>query len=454
MSAGGITFGAAKSVLSLVVDNGTSPEDPRVMARTNEAQFMCLSAIDPTTGGPLVAVGTMATYDIVADGDTITLPPELENAVEVEVLGTGKVRQGTDVRQGWYDLVNQFTYVNPSSVHDNPLVDLFLVPDEDDPTILRRKYQYPGLSHNATVRVTGMKRYRPITSDDDYLIIQNLRALKLGILAMEREENDTQEKAEYYRQKMVESLHAEVKRHLLDPQNTAKRKAAYDADLVAFQQGTKGHSRAMMAHMIPNAMLLGKSEIDRLVDMAELRIVETGALFVGLIEKFDAEVTDGRIFLPARVHSILAAARCGEPVDVRSMFFEYQANGPGFSCGCASMLVDEGEHYFPDTGLTRRMFRLTGGSYETDARLTFVAKLRWTKKLPADPMTVKNLEALRLMVTAVLNEKAEKWGEAKEAAGAAFNVLEKELRDYLAGIKHTVPVQEEGFGFGDLGGPL
>src|SRR5205085_1347111 len=100
-------------------------------------------------------------------GTTLLLPKEMENAIEVQVLGNATVNNQTDVTQGW-SMVNQFAYLTPDSAHDNPLVDQFLQPDPNDATILRRQYDYPGLSPNATVRATGAKRWLPIETDNTY----------------------------------------------------------------------------------------------------------------------------------------------------------------------------------------------------------------------------------------------------------------------------------------------
>src|SRR5438105_5031862 len=113
-------------------------------------------------------VNGMATYNVVATGTVILLPKELENAIEV-TLASGNVNGSVDVEQGWYELVNNFAYVDPNMQHDNPLIDNFLVPDPIDNTILRRQYTYPGLFPNSTVTVTGAKRYIPIKSNNDFL---------------------------------------------------------------------------------------------------------------------------------------------------------------------------------------------------------------------------------------------------------------------------------------------
>jgi len=453
MSTGGLQFSAVKHVIKTVVDNGVCEDDSRVMARLNEATYACMTCEDEA-GVPLIPVGCMMTVDVQAVDGFLLLPKQLENAISVEVLGDAKVNGSTDVRQGWYQVVNPFTYVDPTMAHDNPLVDHFLVPDPNDAKILRRKYFYPGLKpSNAVVRVTGTKRYQPITTGSDFLLVQNIRAIKLMILAIEKEENDVPELAERHRAEAVKSLRAEVKRHQLDPMNSVARKAGYDADLANYARGSYGHTRALLAHQLPSGLLMGKSEVSRLLDFSEMRLMERG-LWKGTIEQFDAEITEGgRIAAPARVETILNFGVCGTPMPIRSIFFEYQENGPGFAdCSCGGRLVDEGERYFESNGQTRRIYRILGTT-ETGQRIAFVAKLRWVKKQPDEQLTIKNVEALRLMAQSIMHERAERWKEAQVAQNEAVKVLDAELREYLAGQQITLP-QQSGLGTADLGGVM
>lgn len=266
--ASGITFGSAKAELATVTANGVCDgDDPRVMMRTNEATKILLDELIP--------VGGMATYDVVADGTDIWLPRELENAIEVEVLGNGQVNNQSDVTQGW-QLVTDRTYVDPYSANDNPLQDLGLFPDVPNYAALRRKYNYPGLTSGATVRVTGAKRFIEITADSDGLIIQNIPALKLEILAREYLERGQEfaQAAESYHKMAVAALQAEVKKHMLDPTNSLKRKAAYQKDLLDFAEGTLGRTRARIALELPGMMMRGKSDITYLVNRAVQMLVD------------------------------------------------------------------------------------------------------------------------------------------------------------------------------------
>lgn len=581
LAAGGLKFGAVKNELATVTANGLCDgSDPRVMMRANEATKILLDELIPVNG--------MATYDVVATGTELLLPKQLENAIEVEVLGGAQVRNQTDVTQGW-QLVSNFTYVDPASAHDNPLHDMGLDPDPQDSTILRRRYDYKDLQAGSTVRVTGAKRYVPITTDDDYLIIQNIPALKLEILAREYLERGSSyaDDAQKYHQMAVAALQAEVRKHQLDPTNSLKRKAAYQQDIITFEEGTLGRTRGRIALELPGMMMKGKSditylvnravqmlvdnrnqlaiagrisvhgtteelvytptnvastvlpwsdfnqirlmvqsfvtesgepqavavaqefqkqafalqqkqlieatekarhstytaalaefqvgtfgytvarmalelpgglamttaELERLVGMAEMRIMERG-LYKGTLRELSSTIHSGDILFPRDVEAVLAADICGMPTDLRSVFFEYQKNGPGkFGCGCSHRFVDRGEVYFQDTGSKRRKYHFNG-SCDNDVTLNAVCKIRWEAKESCDAMTIKNIEAIRLFCQGILYEKAEKWQEANVAQADAISVLERELLEYLGGIEHVQNVSMTGFGFESLGQPL
>lgn len=581
----GITFGAAKAELATVVANGVDKDDPRVMSRTNEAIQILLR-------GKMIPVGAMATYDVVAGGPGGTqlfLPKELENAIEVEVLGGQSVNGSTDVTVGSYDLVNQFAYVDPATAHDNPLVDLFLDVDPVDHTVLRRKYDYPGLDMGATVRVTGKKRYIPIKEDGDSLIIQNIPAIKAEIMAreyLERGSGGVDDSIKYHAIAEKE-IGDEIVQHQLDPRRILKRKSDYQKDIVTYAEGTLGRTRGRLALELPSYLLKGKSEItylinravqmlvdnrnqlaitgrisvhgsideimyspaigpadvlpwsdynqirlmiqsfntedlgpqalaaaeeyqkrafslqeaqliqtteklrhttytndletyvsgtfgymtarlalelpnglqmtrteiERLLSMAEMRIMERGK-YKGTIKTLSAQIMGGEILFPRDVEGIIAADVFGFPIHLRSIFFEYTKNGPGHIFACERYFIDQGEVYFPQTGGRRRKYIYKGNRAVT-VPFDCVAKIRWVQKEACDEMTIKNFEAIRLFVQSIIAERGKDWQNAAPAQAAAINILERELNEYLSGIEHTQNVDTSaGYGLGDLGCPL
>lgn len=360
MEESGLTFEAVKDNLARLVDNGVCADDPRVITWVNAAQRELLMARDPQTGMTVIPVGAMITADIVANGTgtELFLPKEFRNAIDVEVVtSSAGVRNRFDVRQGWYDIINPFTYVDPNLAQDNPLVDLGLFPDPDDPTIRRRKYDYPGLDAGATVRVTGARAFIEITGDDSYLIVQNEPAIEQMLMAKFKRENGAADEGRALKNDAVMLLVDEIKAFQLDPKQTLKRKAGYEADLVNYAEGAFGHMRARLALELPGGLQMGKSDLTRLVEQCERKLMSKGH-WVGTWEEFEAEVTEGRILAPAKVLTILAASLCDEHLDIRNIAFQYMQNATGRDTG--RMLIDEGDHYDSKNKIHYRQYRLGG----------------------------------------------------------------------------------------------
>lgn len=440
--AGGLTFSAAKESLRTVVDNGVDVTDDRVMRRTNEATQEILGSVLPVNG--------MMIADIAVTNGNLMLPAEMESATHVEIITDAAVNNQTDVRQGWYDIVSNFTYVDPMAAHDNPLIDNFEVPDPIDPTILRRSYTYPGFDAG-TVRVTGPKSYQPVTTDDDYLIVQNVPALKLMIQAIERRENLDIEGSKLYKAECIQMLTDEVKGHQMDPRRAMKRKGDYEADLRTYAQSSMGWMRARLALEVPGAMSMGKEEITRLMERAEMLALEMGT-WKGTLEEFDATIYGGVVYLPARVESMLKISLCGEPIPIRSFFFNYLDNGPGnWDNTCGGYVRDLGEEMLG--GTYRRKFGIAGdcATNSPGQVMRCVCKLRWVAKQPSDQMTIRNLEAMRLLCDSILLQQQEKWDVAKAAKEEAKQVLDDELKEYLKGVEHTLPFVSGQTGFGYSG---
>lgn len=428
MSAG-ITYGSAKAILATICENGIDPDDSRVQNRTDEAQKEILDSILP--------VNSMMTVDITASGTTLLLPQEMENALFIEILGGATVNNQTDTTFGWFDIVNQFAYIDPSEAHDLPLVDQFLQPDPNDSTILRRQYDFPGLTPNAMVRVTGAKRWLPIDGDETYLIVQNVPALKEMIQAIEYAENNDPQNADAFRQRCLQRLQAEVKKHLLDPVNAVKRKAAYEADMVNYGVNTFGWTRARLAFELNGGLSLGKSELSRVLEQSEMRLLDKGQ-WIGTLQEYEATVEGGIILAPKEVETIIAVSFDGQPISLKNIFFRYHKNGGRHFFHCAPELRDEGEIVYPD-GTRRRQYRLYASKTE-EKTIRFVGKIRWQKKQPTDNMIIKNFEAMRQMCAAILFQKAEKYQEATAAEQMAIQEVDKQLSEYLSGQMLTAPI--------------
>jgi len=86
-----------------------------------------------------------------------------------------------------------------------------LAPDETLPQY--RRYAIPGLDRQEGVSVTVLakRKFIPVVTDDDDLIVTNLGALKMMAIAIEKEENNNLDEAMKYEQKAVELLREELK---------------------------------------------------------------------------------------------------------------------------------------------------------------------------------------------------------------------------------------------------
>ena len=86
-----------------------------------------------------------------------------------------------------------------------------LAPDETLPQY--RRYAIPGFESEAgaTVTVLAKRKFIPVVTDDDDLIVTNLGALKMMAIAIEKEENNNLAEAQVYEDKAVTLLREELK---------------------------------------------------------------------------------------------------------------------------------------------------------------------------------------------------------------------------------------------------
>jgi len=85
-----------------------------------------------------------------------------------------------------------------------------LAPDETLPQY--RRYAIPGheREEGVTVTVLAKRKFIPVITDDDDLIVTNLGALKMMAIAIEKEENNNLDEAMKYEEKAVELLREEL----------------------------------------------------------------------------------------------------------------------------------------------------------------------------------------------------------------------------------------------------
>lgn len=89
-------------------------------------------------------------------------------------------------------------------------------------------------------------------------------------------------------------------------------------------------------------------------------------------------------------------------------------------------------------------------------RLTFIAKLRHVGNYrPNEQMIIRNFSAIAVMAQGELNRAAKEWDLYKACRDEAVQILNDELKDYMAGQQLVIPMKTGAeFGFGDLGGVM
>jgi len=220
-----MTLGDIRSEIARVVDNGVPSTDTRVVQRVNQAQRR-LHAIRAW-------VGVLAKYKVDLVNNIFTLPSQLESVHHVAAYSGAGLAAGNVLLS---DDVNAFVHL------DGNLIPLVYQPIGW--TANEIKYQVdPSLGLSiASVVVTGKKKFTEATQDSDTLIIGDLEALKLMVMALWREENNQVDLATALQNKAVE--------HMVDKTDMAvevARRLAYQSRLSTATLGTMGFVRSRLA---------------------------------------------------------------------------------------------------------------------------------------------------------------------------------------------------------------
>jgi hypothetical protein len=408
-----ITVAEAKSILCRVVDNGVPANDPRVVARINEATERLM------VGGHWV--GMTQELTVCTQQQCFSLPRQIESAQEIFILD-----QALDVQSGWYSIENPSAYVDSELLNDVVLVDrgehptlfdictpgnlivysdftepagqsirifgldktgneIYTVQDgvyapgeviqfstagavsvnvfskitnmqkaqtqgpirvyEVDPADAQnhvmlaildpseivpsyRRYfcaDIPKVSVNdppVRIRITGKRRFLPVYNDADFLILANTGALRLEILALDREDsNDFQGSAEFHKRAM-DLLQAEAKTYQQDPTRSSYRKAQCIEDEKSFDHGQLGYVRARMALENQQFLRIGLRSITRAINTAQERLLSQGYWKDTVIYLTLKIMGDGYVVTPPNVESVTVLSFKGLPLTMRNRWFE------------------------------------------------------------------------------------------------------------------------------------
>lgn len=421
-----LTLLEAKNALSPFVDNGVCPTDSRVVARINEAQRRLHSV--------RAWLGVLARYSVTVSSNQFTLPSPTGNITTVAGFGLESAIRVASTTASAGFLTNS---VQAFLTDTGDVLPLNFVPTSAD----FRTYAIEGTAP-ARVEVTGKLNYVAAVSDTDLLVIDDVDALKLMILAIYREENNQLELAQALENKAVERLTIKTDRAI-----EAARRINYQTKKASTIPNSLGDVRAKLALDLVDGLRVSDAELIDLINNAEEALFARG-LWYGTIENYRVNVTNtNEILLPTAVGTILGITMNNRPVSIFDRRFDFHENGPGYQEKDSSgydMLIDRGEVYV-NNEWKRRYFIRDAAATEC---VNILAKKRWIYKTKdSDKMDIRNYQALKEMVMALRETDLEKSTFHENKAVA---LLQKELAEMRGGAKSQVQVQMKNFSPGEI----
>jgi hypothetical protein len=242
-----MTFGEIKSEIARVVDNGVPSTDVRVIQRVNQAQRR-LHAIRAW-------LGTLAKYKVDVVSDIITLPHQLESIVRVEKNTNTNLPSGNILLCD-----NAYVFIHDSG----ELVPLNFVPIGSVANVIQFRIDSSVSPMPTSIVVTGKKRMVDVVNDSDELIISDLEALKLMVLALYREENNQIDMASALQAKAVEHL-----AYKTDMAVEEARRLVYQAKLSTQATNTMGYVRSKLGLDLEFGIKLEDGKLFDLVNKAQ-----------------------------------------------------------------------------------------------------------------------------------------------------------------------------------------
>lgn len=416
-----VTLLEAKAALSPFVDNGVCSTDSRVVARINEAQRRLHSV--------RAWLGVMARYSVTVSSGQFTLPSYTGNISTVAGFGLESATRVASTTATAGFLTNG---VQAFLTDTGDVLPLNFVPTSAD----FRTYAIEGTAP-ARVEVTGKLNYVAAVADTDLLVIDDIDAIKLMILAIYREENNQLELAQALENKAVERLTVKTDRAI-----EAARRVNYQTRKASTIPGSLGDVRSKLALDIVDGLRVSDAELVDLINNAEEALFARG-LWYGTIEHYRVNVTNtNEILLPTAIGTILGVTMSNAPVSIFDRRFDYHENGPGYQQKDSSgydMLIDRGEVYV-NYEWKRKYFVRDAAATEC---IDILAKKRWLQKTrDSDKMDIRNYQAIKEMVSALREKEPEK---AMFYENKAIALLQKELSEMRGGAKGQIQVQMKHF---------
>lgn len=421
-----LTLLEAKAALSPFVDNGVCSTDSRVVARINEAQRRLHSV--------RAWLGVLARYSVTVSGGQFTLPAATANITTVSGFGLESATRVASTTASAGFLTNS---VQAFLTDTGDVLPLNFVPTSAN----FRTYAIQGTAPER-VEVTGKLNYIAAVADIDLLVIDDLDALKLMILALYREENNQLELAQVLENKAVERLTVKTDRAI-----EAARRVNYQTRRSSTIPNSLGDFRAKLALDLVDGLRVSDGELVDLLNNAEEALFSLGK-WHGTIEQYRLTVSNTQeVLVPNAVGTILSVSIDTRPVNLFDRVYDFHENGQGYQLNEThgfDVVVDRGE-VFANNEWRRRYF-IRNSQPEECVRI--LAKKRWLRKFQdSEKMDIRNYPAIREMVLSLREKEPEKM-QFHETRALAY--LQKELSEMRGGARNQIRVQGPQFALGEV----
>lgn len=307
-----------------------------------------------------------------------------------------------------------------------------------------RRYSYPNLplpgdGSTTRMRITGFKRFIPVSCNTDEMYIGNASAVALQAQKIRKTIQNIPD-AQNYEKMAVELLTGEVKRYMLDPSNIMLRRAQWLEDEKTYVEGTLGYVRARLALEIVGAIHFGKSRLNRLIQEAQESFVMEGK-YQGTTQRdiSIAIAADGTVDLPVQYEAIVAASVEGVPVDIETEYYEFAPSGPGawttvLSPAVRWRLVDQGEVVI--AGVVRRRYMCRGKTATNTCPTSVQAIFRKRFIRVTDPLAllmVPLYPAIKAMVESILLIETKEFDSSAILKNKAMKMLDNQIAQRRGG---------------------
>lgn len=423
-----LTLAEAKEKLSPYVSNGLCSTDARVVVKINEAQRRLHAR--------RAWIGVLARLFIPVSNNTFSLPGPTGNISTVSGFGLESA-----------SFVHKTNLVSGSVINDvrafvTPNAELLdIVPSSTDSNT--RYYTIVGDSVSS-VEVTGKLNFVEAALDTDLLLIEDLEALKLVLLAIFREENDQLEAAQALENKAVERLTLKT-----DMAVESARRLNYQTRLNTETDNSFGQFLSRIALDIEGGQRLFDGELADLINKAEETLFNLGT-WHGTTQHLKVSIDNvGEIYLPTSVGTLLGVTANNRPLQVRDQMFDYHENGPGYqdkgSTG-QGMLIDRGERLLSNKWMKCYFVR---ANVDSGTCVEIFAKKRWQRKRKnSDRMDIRNYPAIREMVLALRGVDKPEISQLHEAKAVSY--LQRELKEMRGSARSNIQVQATAFAAGEI----